>query len=183
MPDTPDLRWLIARELPSLRRFAVALTRDREEADDLVQDALERGLRKRHLWARKGSLRSWLFRVLYTVHLNNCRPTLRSRAETLAADELPPIPVAPRQEDRLELRQVAEALQRLPRDQRDPLLLVALEGMAYDEAASVLGIPVGTLRSRLSRGRDALRDLLVGDVVPVDAEDEVPARPALRRVK
>lgn len=151
-----DLKWLIAREIPHLRRYARALTRDAEEADDLVQDSLERALRKRHLWQRRGTLRGWLFRMLYHVHLNRRRGESRRPIEP-SADGVAAGSAPPAQESYLECLRVADALDRLPASQRDAILLVSLEGMPYDEAAWILDIPIGTLRSRLSRGRDALR--------------------------
>lgn len=152
-----DIKWQIAREIPHLRRYARALTRDPEDADDLVQDCLERALRKRHLWQRRGSLRGWLFRMLYHVHLNRRRGQSR-RPVVLGTEAIIDGPATPpAQESHVECRRVADALDQLPAHQRDALLLVSLEGMPYDEAAWVLKVPVGTLRSRLSRARDALR--------------------------
>lgn len=151
-----ELRWMIARQIPHLRRFALALTRDEDRADDLVQDCLERALRKRHLWHRRGSLRSWMFRLLYRIHADHKRSRWRERAtETVEAMGETALP--PEQERRVDCRNIAEALDRLPADQRSAILLVALEGLPYDQAAAILGIPIGTLRSRLSRGRESLR--------------------------
>jgi RNA polymerase sigma-70 factor (ECF subfamily) len=154
-----ELKWLIAREIPHLRRYALALRRDPDAADDLVQDCLERALRKRHLWRRRGSMRSWLFRILYTVFLNARKTRWRDKqavpleaiAFTLAA--------SPSQEAYVECRDMARALAQLPEPQYAAIMLIALEGFSYDEAAWILGIPIGTLRSRLYRGREALRTL------------------------
>jgi RNA polymerase sigma-70 factor (ECF subfamily) len=151
-----ELKWQIAREAPHLRRFSIALTGDRDAADDLVQDCLARALRKRHLWHRRGSLRSWLFRILYRLYLDRRRapsPEVGVPMEFLAARSVQPA----NQEARAEYRQVIAGLSRLPVEQRAAILTVALEGLSYDEAASALGIPIGTLRSRLSRGRETLR--------------------------
>ncbi len=168
-----DLRWTIARQMPHLRRYAIALTRNRDEADDLVQDCLERALRKRHLWRRRGNIRSWLFRILYRTHIDHKRRrkpiTVPASSEVIDHVDAQ----APDQEPRLECRNIAEALDRLPDDQRAVILLVALEGMSYDEVADVMGIPIGTVRSRLSRGRESLRQLRASET----------ARPRLRRVK
>ena len=154
-----ELKWLIAREIPHLRRYALALRRDPDAADDLVQDCLERALRKRHLWRRRGSMRSWLFRILYTVFVNTNKKQSRDKqavpldaiAFTLAA--------SPSQELYVEYREMAKALSQLPEQQYAAIILIALEGFSYDEAAWILGIPIGTLRSRLYRGREALRRL------------------------
>lgn len=169
-----DLKWAIAREMPHLRRFARSLVRDVDAADDLVQDTLERAIKKRHLWRQRGSLRSWLFRIVYTLHLNGGAKRAR-RAQTSSLDDAVPCPAVPAgQEAYTECREVLEALTALDVDQRAAILLVAVEGMAYDEAATTLGIPLGTLRSRLWRGREALK---------LRQPKAAPARPSLRRVK
>lgn len=157
-----ELKWLIAREIPHLRRFAIGLTQDAALADDLVQDSLERALRKRRQWSRRGSLRSWLFRVLYRIHLDRGRSRW-NRLVPASETELGRLSVEPpRQVAHVECRDIADALERLPPDQRTALLLIALEGMSYDQAAAVLDIPVGTLRSRLSRARQRLAREWVG---------------------
>ena len=156
-----DVKWLISREIPHLRRYARALVRDRDEADDLVQDCLERAIRKRHQWRRHGSIRSWLFRTLYRTFVNGQVRRKRERAQVPVdgpgegIDERLCEP--PRQEDHVAWQDMAEALGRLPDSQRAAVLLVALEGMSYDEAADILAVPVGTVRSRLSRARETLR--------------------------
>lgn len=152
-----ETKWLIAREIPRLRRYALALTRDPAAADDLVQDTLERALRKRHLWRRKGSLRGWLYRILYHVFLNQ-GPRRRRHAREVDLDDAPE-PVAPGSaEAALVRRDIVAAMQDLPAEQRAAIALTAVEGLSYDEAAAALDIPVGTLRSRLSRGRERLRE-------------------------
>jgi RNA polymerase sigma-70 factor, ECF subfamily len=151
-----DVRWMIAREIPRLRRYALAITGAAVAADDLVQDALERAIRKRHLWTRRGSVRNWLYRILYNVFLNQAAGRRRRQGEA-PLDEMAHAPVEPaRQEAHLACQDVAEAMGRLPPEQRAAIALTALEGLSYDEAAEVLRIPVGTLRSRLSRGRERL---------------------------
>ncbi len=167
-----DLKCLIAAEAPHLRRFAIALTGNREQADDLLQDCLERGLRKRRLWRRRGSLRSWLFRILYRLYLDRRRqPT----PEVNGSDQIVSLSAAQpaSQESEVDCQDVLRALAELPAEQRAAILLVALEGFAYDEAADALGVPIGTLRSRLSRGRETLRRARFG----------FEPRPKLRRVK
>jgi RNA polymerase sigma-70 factor (ECF subfamily) len=152
-----DVKWLISREIPRLRRYAYSLTRNREYADDLVQDCLERAIRKRHLWHRHGSIRGWLFRILYHVFLN--QRALRIKIDSqldLANIELAGQEAGP--DHRLVCNDIVGAMQELPHEQRSALLLTAVEGLSYDEAAGVLGVSIGTLRSRLSRGRDRLRE-------------------------
>jgi RNA polymerase sigma-70 factor (ECF subfamily) len=157
-----ELKWLIAREIPHLRRYAQALLRDPDAADDLVQDCLERALRKRHLWRRQGSMRSWLFRMLYHMFLNTKKTRWYKRLAVPLEAVAPTMAESPRQEKYVECRDIAEALAQLPTQQYAAIILIALEGLSYDEAAWILGIPVGTLRSRLSRGRETLRSLSAG---------------------
>jgi RNA polymerase sigma-70 factor, ECF subfamily len=159
-----ELQWLIGREIPHLRRYARALMRDTDAADDLVQDCLERALRKRQLWRRQGSMRSWLFRMLYNVFLNTRNAQRRDRLTVPFEAIAPTMAESPRQEKYVECRDIAEALDQLPEQQYAAIMLIALEGLSYDEAAWVLGIPVGTLRSRLSRGRETLRALWAGSL-------------------
>ena len=145
----------IEAAIPALRRYAHALVHQREAAEDLVQDTLERALRRGHLWRGDGPVRAWLFRIL----LNRFRDVRRrAGAVHLVAVDAVPEPSRPGgQEDHLDLAEVHRAMTRLPDDQRAALLLVALEGMRLAEAAAVLGIPEGTLVSRLGRARAALR--------------------------
>ena len=152
-----ELKWLIAREIPHLRRYALALRRDPDAADDLVQDCVERALRKRHLWRRRGSMRSWLFRILYTIFLNTNKKRRRDQ-QTIPLDALAfTLAASPSQELYVECGEMARVLAQLPEQQYTAIMLIALEGFSYDEAAWILGIPIGTLRSRLYRGREALR--------------------------
>lgn len=147
--------------VPALRRYARALTHDPDRADDLVQDCLERAIRKRGLWRPTGSVRSWVFRILLNVHRNDLRRTRRSPTPLSLDDAMPGNePAGPDvQPGRLALAETARAMQALPDEQREVLLLVAVEEMSYAEAAATLSIPVGTLMSRLARARAALRGL------------------------
>ena len=153
---------LIAQEIPRLRRYARALTGDRSAADDLVQDTLERALSRFHLWRHGSDLRAWLFTIMHNIFVNQARSRARHQHEALEAD-----PNAEGLRDRdpewLELRDLASALARIPHEQRAVLLLVGLEQFTYDEAARILDIPIGTVMSRLSRGRERLRVLLGGE--------------------
>jgi len=153
--------------LPRLRRYARALLGDRDRADDLVQDTVERGWDRLASWRRDGDMRAWLFGIMHNLHVDQLR---RPAVATVALDdEAAPLP--PRSEpstphrDGLELRDMATALQLLPAEQREVLLLVALEEMSYDEVAATLHIPRGTVMSRLSRGRERLRLLMLGQPV------------------
>lgn len=145
--------------VPALRRYARALTRDADRADDLVQDAIERAIRKRALWRPTGPLQAWLFRILLNIYRNDMRGQ-RRRGDHVALDTPGAEPATPApQHGHLALAEVGRALDQLPQDQREALLLVAVEGASYADAAGILGIPAGTLMSRLGRARAALRTL------------------------
>ena len=155
-----EFHRLIEQQIPRLRRYARALTRNRERADDLVQDTLGRALSKEQFWQPGTNLRAWLFTIMHNQNVNNVRRDIRESGalgiETISV-ALPATtdPTASRQMFELE-----RALAQLPLEQRQVILLVGLEGISYEDAAGILLIPVGTVRSRLSRGRDALRKLL-----------------------
>lgn len=153
-------RDAIVAEIPGLRRYARALTGDPGRADDLVQDTLERALTKWSLW-RPGNLRAWLFSIMHNVFVNQIRAN--QPVDLLGDDDLPALATPPKQEEALALRDLEAALQRLPAEQREVLLLVGLEELTYAETAKVLGIPAGTVMSRLSRGRERLRAILAGE--------------------
>jgi RNA polymerase sigma-70 factor, ECF subfamily len=145
--------------IPRLRRYARALVSDPGAADDLVQDTLERALGKFHLWKPGTDLRAWLFTIMHNVHVNQ----IRRRRESAAFDEeTMNLPVGPSHEGALAARDLQRALDRLPNEQREVLLLVVLEEMSYQEAASTLEVPIGTVMSRLSRARDKLRVAMEG---------------------
>lgn len=151
----------IVNELPRLRRYARALTHDTALSDDLVQDTVERALSRFTLW-RPGNLRAWLFTIMHNVYVNQVRA-----APPLAKDDAPPeLPVRATQADSLEMRDLARSLARLPTEQREVLLLIGLEDLSYEEAATIIGVPIGTVMSRLSRGRERLRALLAGSELP-----------------
>jgi RNA polymerase sigma-70 factor (ECF subfamily) len=149
----------IESSVPALRRYARALTRNADRADDLVQDCIERAIRKQGLWKPTGSLKSWLFRILLNLYRNELR-SQRRRGEHVPVETLLVEPaVAPNQPGRIALSEMARAIESLAAEQKEALLLVVLEGMSYAEAAGVLDIPMGTLMSRLGRARAALRTL------------------------
>ncbi len=157
-----DHHGQIAQLIPRLRRYARALTGDRSTADDLVQDTLERALSRFHLWRRGSDLRAWLFTIMHNIYVNQARSGRRHQHEALE-DEPAAEAMRTREPDWLELRDLDSALARLPHEQRAVLLLVGLEQHTYEEAARVLDIPLGTVMSRLSRGRERLRAILGGD--------------------
>ena len=155
-----EFHRLIEQQIPRLRRYARALTRNRDRADDLVQDTLSRALDKQHLWQPGTNLGAWLFTIMHNQNVTNVRRDARKSA---AVDIERVSPTLPATTDPSASRKVVEldrALARLPLGQRQVILLVGLEGMSYEDTAGILSIPVGTVRSRLSRGRDTLRQLL-----------------------
>ncbi len=156
----------IEAAIPALRRYARALTRDAELADDLVQDTLVRALRFEHLFTG-GEVRSWLYTILTNLNRNRLRTMARRpRHDTMEEDDAPILPGPG-----IGSRDIERALASLVEDQRVTLLLVALEGLSYRETAEIQGIPIGTVMSRLARARAHVRAYLDGE------------RPALRRVK
>ena len=144
--------------IPNLRRYARALTGDGEAADDLVQDTLERAVRKFALW-RPGNLRAWLFSIMHNVFVNQVKARKVSFDEELDENLAAPVPSA----NRDDITDLQRALQQLSPGQREVVLLIALEDLTYNDVSKMLGIPVGTVMSRLSRGRERLRQLLDGE--------------------
>jgi len=147
--------------IPSLRRYARGLTADADRADDLVQDTLERVWQRFSMWQKSGDIRAWMFAIMHNQFVDRLRAQ-RSRPEPATGDELPETAQRATQSDRLEVRDLDRLLQRLAPEQREVLLLVAVEELSYREAALALAIPVGTVMSRLSRARACLRAGLQG---------------------
>ena len=143
--------------IPRLRRYARAVVHDPVAADDLVQDSLAQALEKIHLWKDGTDLRAWLFTILHNRHISLERQAARRRRVIELQKCKPGSELLPNQIARLELRDLERAIASLPEEQRSLILLVGLEGMSYEEAASVANLPVGTVRSRVSRGRETLR--------------------------
>lgn len=155
--------------IPSLRRYARGLVRDRDLADDLVQDTLERAWSRFSFWQKRGELRAWMFGIMHNHFVDRLR-SARSRPEDTTGEEPPEQPHRAQQADALEVRDLEQALQRVPSEQQEVLLLVGVEELTYQEVATALGIPIGTVMSRLSRARARLRAELQGrpaaDVAP-----------------
>lgn len=153
-----DAHSLIAL-IPRLRRYARALVGDRATADDLVQDTLERAWSKLHLYRHGTDLRAWLFTVMHNVHVNRVRA---ARPTDPLEDGMPELAQRATQGDALLVRDLERAVAALPAEQREVLLLVALEDLSYDETARALGIPIGTVMSRLARAREKVRLMMQG---------------------
>ena len=156
----PDASTQLLSCLPRLRRYARALMGSKMEADDLVQDTVERGWSRLASWRRGSDMRVWLFSIMHNLHVDQLR---QPSVSTEILDDDTPLPqVSASETNRPEIRDMESALQQLSAEQREVVLLVALEEMTYDEVASSLGIPMGTVMSRLSRGREKLRVLMEG---------------------
>jgi len=152
-----DFLQLLQTEIPRLRHHARALTHERSRADDLVQSCLVRAIAKRDLWQSGTDLRAWLFTILHNQHVNDVRRSVREGA-WIPVEEVGVMPtVPPNAVAALQLRDLERAIATLPAEQRQAILLVGLEGLSYEKVAAMLDVPVGTVRSRLSRGRDTLR--------------------------
>jgi RNA polymerase sigma-70 factor (ECF subfamily) len=161
--------------VPALRRYAAALLRNRQDADDLVHDCLVRALDKLHTRRDDSDVRSWLFAIMHNLFISQSRrATARPGGEPLDVTHEAAMSMRPNQENSLQWRHLICSLNRLPVERRAVLLLVSVEDRSYAEAASVLRVPIGTVMSRLARGRERLRQLTD------NIED---AGPLLRRVK
>lgn len=145
--------------VPRLRRYARALLSDRAAADDLTQDTLERAWAKLDQFRPGSDLRAWMFSIMHNVHVSRLR---RPQPEEALVEDSLDAGVRATQNDALEIRDLDRALAALSMEHREVLLLIGLEEMSYDAAASTLGIPVGTVMSRLSRARERLRVLMAG---------------------
>ena len=169
-----DFTRLVEAEIPRLRRYARALHRGNVTvADDLVQDTLTRAVAKQHLWEPGTNLRAWLFTVMHNQHVNHVRRAARE-GTTVDIDDVHNLLVSPSDPIvSLLLRDLNRGLAKLHVEQRQTILLIGLEGMSYQEVAQILCIPIGTVRSRLSRGRLQLRQMMDMDATAATA----PAQP------
>lgn len=152
----------IAAEIPRLRRYARALIGDAVAADDLVQDCLLRALANQAAWREGASPRKWLFRILHNLHIDEARRRSRRPAE-VELDHAEALSQPGQWQPPQAAFEITAALAVLPEDQRQALLLVTLEGFSYAETAQLLEVPVGTVMSRVSRGREKLRQILFTD--------------------
>ncbi|MGO9546373.1 MAG: sigma-70 family RNA polymerase sigma factor [Rhodomicrobium sp.] len=147
-------------EIPRLRRFARYMTRDADYADDLVQECLTRAIANIGSWQPGSNLRAWLFVILKNVFRNDKRRAQHDIAYRNRLEKDAPLFARAEQHHHLVLSEVQDAFMRLTEDHREVLMLIAVEGLRYEEAATVLNISVGTVKSRLSRARAALRELV-----------------------
>ena len=166
-----DLQAGIVKEMVPLRRYALSLAQNRDDAEDLVQDCIARALERSHLFTPGTNLRAWLMTILHNQFISGKRRGHRVTTQLPAEWPEQMMATPPSQLMGLELRAVGEAFARLPREQRRVILLVCVHGLKYEEAAERLGVAVGTVRSRLSRARAALGVALDASPVPDEARD------------
>jgi len=150
----------VATHVAALRRYALVLVGDSSEADDLVQECLSRVLAQMRSWRPVRDLRAYLFTTMHNVFIDNSRRQKIRRSDVPLENAIATLSLPATQLKRLEFRDLLSALGKLPAQQREVVLLIGLEGMSYNEASNVLGVPIGTVMSRLSRGREALRQLM-----------------------
>jgi RNA polymerase sigma factor (sigma-70 family) len=162
MNRSPSFERDLAAMLPRLRRFAHALSRNGSDADDLTQATIERALRSKSQWQSGTRLDSWLFRIMRNLWIDTVRSRSRKERFEAPAEELERLGEDPREaiETSLELQRVMAAMERLPDEQREVVALILIEGFGYRETAEMLGLPIGTVSSRLVRGRTALLELV-----------------------
>jgi RNA polymerase sigma factor (sigma-70 family) len=159
---TPEDARAIEQLIPNLRRYARALVRDPDLADDLVQDCLERAISRFHYFEPGTNLRGWLFTILLNIVRSHTR-SAKWRNQALPLDDLNSRATVPgSQEVSLTMRDLQRAFDQLAPSFREVIMIVAVEGLSYEEAAGIIGTPVGTVRSRLSRARSQLREALEG---------------------
>jgi RNA polymerase sigma-70 factor, ECF subfamily len=159
---------LINSEIPKLRRYAAALYRDRDGADDLVQDTILRALEKAHLWQPGTNFHAWVFTLMHNLYVNNVRRSVKS-GQKINLDYVNP-GTGPGQIWSLMMRDLKRGLARLPEEQRSTLWSIGVNGMKYEEAAQAYSVPIGTIRSRLCRARQRLTEILEGE--SSDAADD-----------
>ena len=162
-------RTNVMSQLAGLRRYALSLSRHDADAEDLVHDTLLQAYESRRSFRPDGNLQAWLMGILHNRFIDRKRSAAAMARRDEAAARLQPTFAAPQQEDSVRLAQVHRAFLALPEEQRAALHLVAIEELSYQEAAAVLGVPIGTVMSRISRARERLRALEAapqGDVVP-----------------
>jgi RNA polymerase sigma-70 factor (ECF subfamily) len=157
---------LLEEQIPRLRRYAVALHRsDKCRADDLVQDTLVRAIAKQHLWKPGTNLPGWLYTLMHHQHVNDVRRLVSHEGLCHSVDEFRDTPASVSDTSAsLQLRDLDRAMAKLPIERRETIRLVALEGKSYQAVAKHFGAPIGTVRSRIARGRESLRQMLdIGD--------------------
>lgn len=151
-----DFKHQLLQQVPPLRRYARALTGNQDNADDLVQDCLVRAMQREQKYCQGTNMRAWLFTVMHNIFIDQVRSKGRKPNHVPFEDAGQSLPVAGGQFEHVQLREYEAMLQKLPVEQRTVLLLVALEGQSYEDTAAITGVPIGTVKSRLSRARRTL---------------------------
>ncbi len=174
MADVKDasletIRMRMTAALPRLRRFALSLANNPADADDLVQDTVERALRNLHKWKPDTKLESWMFRIAQNLWIDRTRARKVRAAEPLEGHDVA-LDGARAAEARLTFADTARALRQLPEEQRVVVALILIDGIAYREAAEILGVPIGTVTSRLARAREALAAHVFGKGAGIPAD-------------
>jgi RNA polymerase sigma-70 factor (ECF subfamily) len=170
LAKSDEIYQLIAQEIPRLRRYARFLARNADQADDLVQECLTRAVSNIDRWQPGTNMNAWLLVILHNIFINE----VKRRRPVLTSDgviEQHGGGTSGGQEERIYLNNVQQAFDKLSTDHKEILLMIAVEGLQYEEAAAILNVPIGTVRSRISRARESLRELLAG-------QPELPARAA-----
>ncbi len=168
LPDGEDKAQLAAI-VPHLRAFARSLSGNRDLADDLVQETMLKAWAARNRFHAGTNMRAWTFIILRNHYLSQIRRSrFRGEWDDLVADRILAAPAG--QDKQIELTDVNRALQLLPAAQREALILVGAGGFAYEEAAEICGVAVGTIKSRVARGRVALEEMLSGSALPPRSE-------------
>jgi RNA polymerase sigma-70 factor, ECF subfamily len=152
-----DMNQAVEAEIPCLQRYARKLVRDHASAEELVQEGILRALSKQHLWREGTSLRAWLFTILHNQYVNEIRRTVREGTVVELSEVDEQLANPPTQDKLLELRDVRRALATLTDGQREAVIRIGVDGWNYERVAKAAGLPVGTIRSRLSRARDRLK--------------------------
>jgi RNA polymerase sigma-70 factor (ECF subfamily) len=164
MTSSPEFQRELTELLPRLRRFAHSLSRNAADADDLTQATVERALRSHEQWEPGTRLDSWLYRIMRNLWIDTTRARGRKERHEAPEEEALTVGQDPREaiETSLELKRAMAAMQRLPDEQREVVALILIEGFGYREASEMLDLPIGTVSSRLVRGRTALLAMLGG---------------------
>lgn len=164
-----DFASQVSDHIPNLRRYARVLLRDRVQSEDLVQDCLERAISRGHLWQPGTNLRAWLFTIMHNLYINQFLRRGGAAQAVPLMEEHASLASPARQLHSVTLRDLARAFDLLPEQEQEVVVLVGLEGMPYEDAALALGVPMGTVKSRLSRARKRLRRLMDGEIGPLPA--------------
>ncbi len=160
---------MVSEHIPNLRRYARVLVRDAIHAEDLVQDCLERAISREHLWREGTNLRAWLFTILHNLYINQYLRHGSINTMVPLLEEHAHLSCPARQIHSVTLKDLARAFDHLPEQEQQVVVMVGLDGMQYEDAAEALGVPMGTVKSRLSRARRRLRRLMDGDLIESEA--------------